>query len=311
MEQTASVEVAERDGVEIVTLRSEADVFAEVAPSLGNNCFAFVAGRPVLEPVAWDAFLKKPTSYGIPVLFPYPNRVRDMRFTFRGETFTLDTPQHGFVRGRPWRVAATGTDDGAAWLRSTFDAAEFGDEILGQFPFPFRLDVVYTLRGRTLEMRTRVENAGERDMPYGFGIHPYFRKPARGAIRVPASGRWELEDHLPTGEVADVAGAYDLREGADVATAALDDIFTRLTADADGLVRCTLDDAEAGTRTTVEFSRTEFPHVVVFTPPREAICIEPNTFPTDAFNLAARGIAADVRVLAPGAVDEFTIRISA
>ncbi|HNG31864.1 MAG TPA: hypothetical protein PK012_19260, partial [Blastocatellia bacterium] len=55
----------------------------------------------------------------------------------------------------------------------------------------------------------------------------------------------------------------------------------------------------------------EFPNVVVYTPPapRQAVCIEPNTCPTDAFNLEARGIAANVLTLQPGASVNFKISI--
>jgi aldose 1-epimerase len=62
----------------------------------------------------------------------------------------------------------------------------------------------------------------------------------------------------------------------------------------------------------VEFPRRQFPHVVVYTPPapRPALCIEPNSCPTDAFNLHARGVSADVIELAPGRKADFAIRVS-
>ncbi|MCC6745942.1 MAG: hypothetical protein IT175_18920, partial [Acidobacteria bacterium] len=77
-----------------------------------------------------------------------------------------------------------------------------------------------------------------------------------------------------------------------------------------GEVRCTLDD-DAGWRTTVRFLRDAFPHVVVYTPPspRTAICVEPNTCPTDAFNLSSRGIDANVLVLGAGESARFDVHI--
>ena len=63
------------------------------------------------------------------------------------------------------------------------------------------------------------------------------------------------------------------------------------------------DDADAGLEA--------FPHVVVYTPPapRTAICVEPNTCPTDAFNLASRGIDANVLVLKAGESARFDVHI--
>jgi hypothetical protein len=57
--------------VEIFTLREAERAHAEIAPSLGNNCFVFRAPEPVLEHVTFDQFYERPTSYGIPVLFPF------------------------------------------------------------------------------------------------------------------------------------------------------------------------------------------------------------------------------------------------
>ena len=301
-----------RDGVEIVRLEGPDGALAEVAPALGNNCFSFRARRPVLEPIAFDGFRRAPGSCGIPILFPFPNRIRDGRWTFEGETFTAAPARHGFVRDKSWRVEAAGADDQSAFVRSSLRAADCneaggGAAILGQFPFPFRIEVTYTLRGSALEMETVVANEGRREMPWGFGIHPYLRKPARGSLKVPATRRWELEDFLPTGRQLQVEGRYDLRAAADLDELDLDDVFTGLES---GL--CVLEDFDAGTATEISFDAVDFRQVVVFTPrpPRAAICIEPQTCPTDAFNLAARGIpGAGVWLLAPGTSERLFLKI--
>jgi aldose 1-epimerase len=128
---------------------------------------------------------------------------------------------------------------------------------------------------------------------------------------VPARQRLELADSLPTGQLLDVTGDYDLRRPANLNTLSLDDIYTSVEADAAGLARCVLDDPENRLQTIVEFPREQFPYVVVYTPPapRQAICIEPNTCPTDAFNLQTRGIESNLIALAPGATVRFNISI--
>jgi aldose 1-epimerase len=302
-----------RDGVEVVTLCDGDDV-AEVVPALGNNCFAFATKLPVLEPVAFTDFRAKPTSYGIPIMLPFPNRIRDGRFAFAGGTYTIDPPRHGMVRDKAWRVVETGANDAdGAWITSSIDAADYPDQILSQFPFPFQAHVTYRLFDRTLTMTTTVDNTGSTDMPFGFGIHPYFRRAEIGKVRVPAGARWELVESLPTGHLLDVDGRYDLRDGADLATLEIDEVFTQIEPDAEGSVRCVIDDAVSGEKTVIEFDGSEFRHVVVYTAPapREAICVEPQTCTTDAFNLASRGVASDMIVLAPGERRTFTIRIRA
>jgi len=302
-----------RGEVEIFVLR-EADVAsAAVAPAWGNNCFMLQVYQPVLEAVAFEEFQARPTSYGIPILFPFPNRLRDGVLVFRGQRYVVHPKRHGFVRDKAWRVLATGASDSAgAWITSRVEASQYAAAILQQLPFPFCLDVTYRLREAVLSMETVVHNSGTHAMPMGFGIHPYFRCPVPGTVCVPARQRWELEDSLPTGTLLAVDGLYDLRQPRDVTALALDDIYTDLIADTDGLVRCTLQDQQHGIQTTVAFDATQFPHVVVYTPPapRQAICIEPYTCPTDGVNLQERGIESNLVVLQPGETRHFLISVA-
>jgi len=313
MSNQYSVTSETREGVEVYTLGEAERARAEIAPALGNNCFAFRTREHVLEPVSFSDFRQKPTSYGIPILFPFPNRIREGQFSFQGERYTVNPPRHGFVRDKAWGVSEHGASaEAGAWITSRFDAAAYPSEILGQFPFPFQLEVTYRLKNTRLEIETSAENAGERDMPAGYGIHPYFRRPASGTLTVPARHRLELADSLPTGRLLDATNEYDLRRAADLKTLNLDDIYTSIATDGDsGLARCVIDDRENELQTVVEFPREQFPYVVVYTPPapRPAICVEPNTCPTDAFNLQARGIASNLLTLAPGEKVKFNISI--
>jgi aldose 1-epimerase len=221
--------------------------------------------------------------------------------------------RHGFVRDKAWRVLDTGAAESeGAWITSRFEAVQYAAALLQQFPFPFCLDVTYRLREAVLSMETVVHNTGVHDMPMGLGIHPYFRCPVPGTLCVPARQRWELEESLPTGKRLAVDGPYDLRQPRDVTSLVLDDIYTDLIADTDGLVRCTLQDQQRRITTTVAFDAGHFPHVVVYTPPapRQAICVEPYTCPTDGVNLHERGIDSNLIVLQPGESRHFLVSIA-
>ena len=312
MEHTYSVRSEMRNGVEVFALRDGERASAEVAPALGNNCFAFAAVHPVLEAVDFAEFLKKPTSYGMPLLFPFPNRIKDGMFSFQGERYRINPPRHGFVRDKAWKVLGTGASESeGTWIRSEFRAKDHASEILQQFPFPFTLEVTYRLRNGRLELHALAQNTGARDMPTGFGIHPYFRRPERGTIQVPAAKRWELSGSLPTGKLLDLDAPFDLRQPHDIAGLQLDDIYAQPVADDSGRVQCFLSDEVNKVQTVVEFNRREFPHIVVYTPPapRPAICIEPNTCPTDAFNLQDRGVDSNVIVFKPGEKAEFNVSV--
>jgi aldose 1-epimerase len=299
-------------GVETFSLAETGDSLAQVAPQLGNNCFSFKVRESILEPIDLEEFIKRPTSFGIPLLFPFPNRIRDGAFEFRGTNYKVDPPRHGFVRDKSWKVSSSGaSEQEGAWITSTIDATDYPDQILAQFPFPFHLEVTYRLFDSALTMEITFENTGNNDMPTGFGIHPYFRKPQQGTIQVPAQKRWELVDSLPNGSIVDVEGNYDLREPKSLDGLELDDIFTGVVSTAEDIVQCKLNDDELQTQTIVEFDAAQFPNIVVYTPPapRRAICIEPNTCPTDGFNLQSRGIDSNIIILRPGEKKVFKISI--
>jgi aldose 1-epimerase len=282
-----------RRNTKVFILRQENIAEAIIVPEFGNNLIEFGICHkshwiPVLEPIDFDALCEKPTSYGNPILFPYPNRIRNSRFQFEGHTYILDEPgRHGLVRDKQFKVDAYGASENeGAWLKCSLNSESF-PTILRQYPFPFILEVTYTLRDSTIEMLSIITNTGNCNMPLGFGIHPYFRRPMKGTIQVPAKRRWELFNNLPTGRIFDVEGKYDFRQPTELDDLILDDVFTDLDVINGGLSRCVLDDKQTRIRIIIEFDATFFRDLVVYTPPlpRQSIAIEPYTCPPDALNL--------------------------
>lgn len=311
MANSYSATVERRNGTDVVTLRAADRASAVILPEFGNNCVTFEAGRPILEAAPLAKILEKPTAWGIPLLFPFPNRIRDGVFRFKGREYRLDVLQHGFVRHRAWRLVATGADpEQGAWSRASLDAADHPTEILATFPFPFRLEVTHRLQGDSLELVTDATNTGTEEMPCGFGIHPYFQSTEATTVLVPARRRWEIADKLPTGRLVDLDARTDLKTPRPARELELDDVYTDVLPDADGTVRYVLDDGPGG-RTVIACDPLSLPDVVAFTPPRPrpAICIEPQSCPTDAFNLAERGVDAHVVVLPPKGSVRWTISI--
>jgi aldose 1-epimerase len=288
---------------------------ATIAPELGFNCCSYradVLGETVEALDVDPEFLSgksRPTRSGIPILFPFPNRIRGGRFTWDGREYVLPATDqrgnaiHGFCADRPWRVIGQGTDFVAGQFQLSVDAPDR----LSQWPADFRLEVEYRLLRHRLRASFRILNHSPNPLPWGLGTHPYFRAPlgAKGraencTVEVPASERWELADCLPTGVRLPVDGTHDLRGGATVAGLQLDDVYTGLEY-AGPQFECTLIDERSGIQLT-QTCPPIFREVVAFTPPnRSCLCLEPYTCVTDAINLQGRGVDAGLRVLPPGA----------
>ena len=335
MEQAPySVGIKTVDGFQVYALEEGQKAVAEIAPGLGNNCYAFRAADagPGSEGANWlnliDAppdlvtLQEHPDIYGIPILFPFPNRIRSGAWQFEGRTYQFDKPPdsptsiHGLLLNRPYQVESHMADENGAKLVCTLDSRDFAD-IGRQYPFPFKISIAYALKDAVLSMGVSIQNAGNRNMPMGFGIHPYFRvglspgaNAAAALIKVPAVAYWELDaDSLPTGERRATAGALDLRDGKAFSGLSLDHVYADVQMEADGASRCVIENRETGHGMVME-SDAVFRELVIYTPPgRDVICFEPYTCPTDAINLEARGVPAGVIVLAPGEMFSATVRI--
>lgn len=235
---------------------------------------------PLLEDVQLEGILQAPTSYGMPILFPYAGRVSDGQFAWRGKTYYLDPVRHGLVRQRPWKIVERSNEKVICQITVT----PLGTAMA--FPFHFTLRVTYELGGQGLRVFTKATNDGE-PFPYTFGFHPYLHFPTGSSLSVPAAKRWLLSDEkIPIGDLTEVANAYDLRLAQVLSDRPiLDDIFTELGSNQQGMVRCCLSSYFGETMLT--FSATEYPHLCIYTPPgRTVVCLEPYTGAPDAFNHA-------------------------
>ncbi len=324
---TYSVRVETVEGFQVYRLQQDGEAAAAIVPALGNNCYLFRVAdagtwvRIIDEPPDLATLEARPTAYGNPILFPFPNRIRDGRWEFEGETYRFDKPPdspttiHGLLLNLPYQVESHVADANGATLVCSLNSQDF-PAVTRQFPFPFRMEIRYTLKDAVLNMAINIENRGERNMPTGFGIHPYFNvvlgpgaTAADAVITVPAAKYWELDSVLvPTGVQHVVSGTLDLRDGKPFGALKLDHVFTDVQWE-EGVSRCSIENRDTGHRMVME-SDMQFRELVVYTPPgRDAICFEPYTCPTDAINLEARGIPAGMIVLAPGESFSGTVRL--
>lgn len=294
---------------------------AEVWPALGFNCFSWktIKGGQELDLLYADSQLfgsGRPTRSGIPILFPFPNRIRQGRFTWSEKRFQL--PQndstrknaiHGFVCRKAWRLSEQGADATSAWLTGEFQLSREDPDSQSLWPADFVLRVTYRLSVNKLRVEAEVYNPDRLALPFGLGYHPYFRVPLLSEptteecmIQVPARAYWQLEETLPTGKVLPVDAARDFRKPRAFRCLEVDEVLTDIAPEgppAPAGMRWNGSMSQAG-RTLHFFSATAFREIVVFVPPhREAFCLEPYTCPTDAINMPNQGKDVGWMVLQP------------
>ena len=254
-----------------------------------------------------DAYITAGKTMGIPILYPWANRLGANSYTAESVTVTLTPGEHG-VRADPnglpihgvlaahpgWRVMTESANELVAELDFGADPA-----LLASFPFPHLLVVRIALVDRTLSVHTTVAATADKAVPLCFGFHPYLRLPevprAQWTIETPAMRHLSVDDRgLPTGDSSPQDAGSEL-----LGDKSFDDGYDQV---ADGAVFAV---SGGGRRIEVHFEYG-FPAAQIFAPPAEdLVCFEPMAAPTDALCRGGYGVAR------PGepAVAQFSIHV--
>ncbi|MHB1063656.1 MAG: aldose epimerase family protein [Georgenia sp.] len=304
------------DGARLVVAETGATVLAWQAPGADGTLVDLLDGyRSAAELVAQD-------GYRSAVLVPWSNRVRDARYTFAGVTHELapdervlvgadgrDVGMHGLLTSVRWTRSAVEVRDSDRAIRLE---AAITPETNPGYPFSLQVTATYSLGiGAEGEARLGLEleatNVGAGPAPVTLGWHPYLRLPGHDTIddlelTVPARSRVLTDAALIplAGEQAFSGVTAPVRMP--LGGVALDDAYTDLVPDDDGVVTTVLRSPRTGESLTVEQEPFQSQVVHVYTgdslerEPRASVAVEPCQALTNAFN---RPGSAAVVVLAP------------
>jgi aldose 1-epimerase len=258
-------------------------------------------GRDLVRPYGADEV--RPRFRGA-VLAPWPNRVADGRWRWRGveQQLAITEPEHasalhGLVCWQDWRPRAV-----------TGDSVELATRIWPQDGYPFGVDLAMTwaLSERGLHGSLTATNVGNGLAPFGCGIHPYLVAPTGHVddwtLHLPAAQRLEVDDRMRLlGPAEPLKSAADFRSARVIGTTEIDHAYTTVTF-RDGWSEVVVTD-EHGDGVSMGFSERT-PWVQVHTSDRPddpdqhrlGLAVEPMTCPPEAL---ASGV--DLVVMEPGA----------
>jgi len=168
-----------------------------------------------------EAAAARGSSAGIPLLYPWANRLAEPRYRVLGKEVLLDRlspllhfDEHGLpIHGVPWPLLSWVVTE----AKDDFVAAQldwFSSDLLALFPFRHRVELAVTLRPDGLTLETTVVASSEGSVPVSFGFHPYFgfAEPSRASwhLKLPAMRKLLLDGRgIPTGEEERFAGFND------------------------------------------------------------------------------------------------------
>ncbi len=235
-----------------------------------------------------QAYVAQRETMGIPLLYPWANRLGRERFGVAGREVVVDPrvapvglddaglPMHGLLAAAAgWEVERHERAADGGVLAARFDWTAH-PVLMAAFPFAHELRVEARLDGATLTITTTVHANRGTAVPVAFGWHPYLQLPgvarADWEIEVPVREQLALDARgLPTG----------VREAVSVAAGTLagrtfDDLYL---APADGAPFAL---AGGGRRVEVAFAEG-YPYAQMYAPAGDdVIAFEPMTAPTNA-----------------------------
>jgi aldose 1-epimerase len=261
---------------------------AEVGTIAATLCSLRIGGVAITEPIGVD---ESSAFCNGTVLVPWPNRVRDARWSHEGRVLQLDVTEP--ARGNALHGLLQFTEHE---VRERTDASvTLGAAVAPQQGWPFLLDswVRFELLPDGIDVTHGVVNNGEASAPYATGSHPFLRigdvPVGELSFSVPAASYFAVDDRLnPTGELAVTDTTFDLRKPRLVSDLKLDTAFGGLnTTDRVSAVLAARD----GSTVTV-LQDDDWEYLQVFTTdiypgpdgPSMAIAVEPMTAPPDALN---------------------------
>jgi len=299
--------------VELGFIGEEHSHSIKVAVEKGNNLFSYVIDGN--ETIFYDPSLPLDSFVaGTPLLFPFPNRIEDSMWSWKGKTYLhkkngVPIQLHSMIYDENSFEYETPVEREDSITLKTFIAVDESHPIYKGYPFTFRLIFNFILTKKGLDIEYILENLSGEEMPYGLGYHPYFTKLSgdKGTkITVPCRYHYEIRTDadkeflnkipggfamvnniLPSGNLIGAKGTgFDLFPPKSLCALDLDAVYTNL----DKNPTATIDYTDIGLKLSINGSE-EFKHYVVYTPPgKEFFCIEPQTCSTDAINLYARGV---------------------
>jgi aldose 1-epimerase len=231
-----------------------------------------------------QAYVSTHRTMGIPILYPWANRLSSNGYGVDGAVVTL-TPGTGGIRTDEHGVPIHGTLAAYPdWSVTTQLESQLTAELdfaarpglLATFPFPHLLTLDITLADRALTVTTTVTATTGARVPLCFGFHPYLQLPD-----VPRA-QWQIETPAmrfrPVNAWGVPTGAMEAREASTelLGDKSIDDGYDEV---APGAVFAL---SGGGRRIEVHFDEG-FSAAQVFAPASDdVVCFEPMAAPTDS-----------------------------
>ena len=279
-------------------LDSETGEYAFILPYLGGtiNNLTLKNNDKLIDIVegyksAEEAAKTQATSFKGSNLFPYPNRIRDGKYSHLGQQyqFNIDfaeenTSIHGLVYDKEFELISKENGDVHCSLVILYSPKE----LPAAYPFKYTLEVEYRwIKYALFECTSKVTNHSETDIPVGIGWHPYMVAGSDKVddlwVQFPSQQIIEVDKrNIPTGSSKNFTEFNQLTQ---LGATAFDNCFVLNTETSPAEIVLFNKKTNFGYKIWQETGDRKYNYLQVYTPPtRRSIAFEPMTCIPDAFN---------------------------
>jgi aldose 1-epimerase len=217
------------------------------------------------------------TTYASAVLFPFANRVKDGKYTFKDKKYALDlnlkeenNALHGLIYNKKFEYKKEKITTNQATVTIGYEETE---GVKG-FPFKYAIFLTYTLSANTIELSVEVVNNDKVAFPYTIGWHPYFLSSDlyKSSISMESDKKIIFDKNMIPIEIKDII----IKEPIQIKNRLFDDCY---------ILNKNWVKFNTPNYSLVIESSSEENYLQVFTPDkRNIIAIEPKTGPSNSFN---------------------------
>jgi aldose 1-epimerase len=253
----------------------------QIAPAYGGGITAWdwqLDGNwsPLFRP--WDGASEDRYTLACFPLVPWSNRITGGGFEHDGVFYQIHAnrldehyPIHGDGWLQTWQVA----DQTANSIRLMLESRGFDGS-----PYRYRSTQTFTLLENGLQIDLTVTHLGQKQLPYGLGLHPYFTRNERTRLQMKTEGVWlSGDDPIPTELTTHFPETWDYNTAAPLDGPMIDNCFNGW----DG--KAVISYPDRGLELTMRMFDCNG-YTLLYRPPgKDFFCLEPITHPIDAFHM--------------------------
>ncbi len=264
----------------IITLESDTQ-HLEVSPEMGGAVTRWDwkngdGTMPLFRP--WDGASGDRYTLACFPLVPWSNRITHGGFEHEGVFHQIHanrTEEHYPIHGdgwlQIWKVADHGTDR----IKLSLESRRFDGN-----PYHYHSTQTFLLLPDGLQIDLTVTHMGQKSLPYGLGLHPYFVRNAQTRLQFKAEGVWlSGVDPIPTELTTNFPSTWNYNTPSSLDGPLIDNCFTGWNG------RALIEYPDRGLSLTMVMPDCNG-YTLLYRPPGlEFFCLEPITHPINAFHM--------------------------